>query len=57
MSKPRSGRGAEPKTDLVLDITLWVEIAVLALTLMEWHPPIKPFPDIFPTSPPHARPR
>ena len=57
MTDSGRGRVAERKTDLVLDITLWVEIAVLALTLLEWHPTVRPFPDVFPRSPPHARPR
>ena len=55
MTDPRYERRAEPKTDLILDITLWVEIALLALVLMDWHPPIRPFPDIFPRSAPHTR--
>jgi hypothetical protein len=39
---------ASQKTDLVLDITLWLQIALLALVLSEWHPPIRPFPQFFP---------
>ena len=54
MTDPRQARRPEPKTDLVLDITLWVEIALLALVLLDWHPPIRPFPDIFPRSAPRA---
>jgi hypothetical protein len=46
---------AEPKTDLVLDIVLWLQIAVLAMILLQWHPPITPFPPIFPQSAPRPR--
>jgi hypothetical protein len=55
VTDPRHARPPEPKTDLILDITLWVEIALLALVLLDWHPPIRPFPDIFPRSAPHTR--
>ena len=39
--------------DDLLDITLCLEIALLAVVLlqMQWHPPIRPFPQIFPTPP------
>jgi hypothetical protein len=39
---------ASPKTDLVLDITLWLQIALLALVLLQWHPVVRPFPQFFP---------
>ncbi len=38
---------ARPRTDQILDITLWLEIAVLTLVLLQWHPPVHPFPPIF----------
>ena len=41
------------RTDLLLDITLWLEIALLAFVLLQWHPPVRPFPPIF-TTPPSA---
>jgi hypothetical protein len=40
-------RRSSPKTDLLLDITLWLEIVLLAGVLLQWHPPIQPFPPIF----------
>jgi hypothetical protein len=39
---------AAQKTDLVLDITLWLQIALLAVVLLQWHPIVKPFPQFFP---------
>jgi hypothetical protein len=54
VTDPRPARRSEAKTDLVLDITLWVEIALLAVVLLDWHPPIRPFPDVFPRSAPRA---
>jgi hypothetical protein len=38
--------------DLILDITLCLEIFLLAWVLLQWHMPIRPFPQIFP--PPSA---
>jgi len=42
--------------DLVLDITLWLQIALLAAVLLQWHPPIRPFPPIFAQPPRPAAP-
>jgi hypothetical protein len=44
------------RTDLLLDITLWLEIALLAIVLLQWHPPVRPFPPIF-TTPHSASPK
>ena len=43
----RTVSAAEPKPDLVLDITLWLEIVLLAVILWQWQMPIRPFPPIF----------
>jgi hypothetical protein len=28
-------------------VILWLEIALLAWVLLQWHPPVTPFPPIF----------
>jgi hypothetical protein len=43
----RTVNAAEPKPDLVLDITLVLEIVLLAVILWQWQMPIRPFPPIF----------
>jgi hypothetical protein len=42
-------RRASSNADLVLDVTLCLEIVLLAWVLlqMQWHPPIRPLPPIF----------
>jgi len=47
----------EPKPDLVLDITLWLEIVLLAVILWQWDMPIRPFPPIFEVPARSAPPR
>jgi hypothetical protein len=37
----------EERTDLMLDLILCLELAVLAAVLLMWHPPIHAFPAIF----------
>ena len=39
---------SERRTDLMLDVILCLELVVLAAVLLMWHPPIHPFPAIFP---------
>jgi hypothetical protein len=33
--------------DVLLDITLYFEIALLAAVLLMWNPPVRPFPSLF----------
>jgi hypothetical protein len=47
MTSPRKARPEGPRTDQLLDITLWLEIALLAVVLLLWHMPVRPFPPIF----------
>ena len=50
----RTVADAEPKPDLILDITLWLQIMLLAVILWQWEMPIRPFPPIFEVSPHQA---
>ena len=50
----RTVADAEPKPDLILDITLWLQIVLLAVILWQWEMPIRPFPPIFEVPPPQA---
>jgi hypothetical protein len=54
--KPVSKPPPPPRTDQILDITLWLEIALLAGILWQWHPPVRPFPPIFATPSETPRP-
>jgi len=53
----RTVNAAEPKPDLVLDITLVLEIVLLAVILWQWQMPIRPFPPIFEVPARSAPPR
>lgn len=39
---------SEPRPDIMLDVILCLELAVLAAVLLMWHTPIHAFPAIFP---------
>ena len=58
MTPTQTVSATEPKPDLVLDITLWLQIVLLAVILWQWHMPIRPFPPIFevPARPVSPRP-
>jgi hypothetical protein len=50
----RDRRTAVPDTDLMLDVTLWVQIALLAYVLSMWQLPVQDFPPLFLTASWHA---
>jgi hypothetical protein len=59
----RADREILPDTDLVLDITLWIQIALLAYVIAIWDMPRQNFPPLFLTTswqalsrPPNANP-
>ena len=57
MTPTRTVNAAEPKPDLVLDITLVLQIVLLAVILWQWQMPIRPFPPIFEVPPRPASPQ
>jgi hypothetical protein len=48
------GRTILPETDLMLDVTLWIQIALLAYIIAIWDMPRQDFPPLFLTWSWHA---